>query len=136
MSACLKDFQNQAIDKKQKWSDNISIILEQELINAGEALHDAQQSQDPRSGLIKTINHLLVTATHFEKRAICTHFESTDPRRYMTSAEARAQAALCYALTATISAGLEEPVLALKYAEYFKVNFMLYLADSGSLSGH
>lgn len=111
-------------------SDGINDAGVQEILCAEHVLKEMQQSKRPQQDLTVVMFYLQTAATHFEERAVHAHFERANARRYTRGAEALARAATCYAIIATISARSGASEEALKYAELFKLDFMLYLADS------
>jgi hypothetical protein len=115
-------------------SDGINNLGVREIIYAEHIVKEVRQSKRPQQDLTYVIFHLQAAAAHFEVRAVHTHFEGANTHRYMIGAEALARAATCHAIIAVIFARSGAYKEALKYAELFKLDFMLYLADS-DLSG-
>jgi hypothetical protein len=130
LQAMMQRLANQELLLQSVVSNTMDSLGNQEVRNAQEALRDALISSSPRHELTSAINHLQSAATHFEEKAARVHFGKEGyPPKYTVSAEALSKTANCYAVIATIYAGLKERDLTAKYASLCKVCFLLSLND-------
>jgi hypothetical protein len=123
LQAITQRLANQELLLQSVVSNTMDSLGNQEVRNAQEALKDALMSSSPRHELTSAINHLQSAASHFEEKAARVHFGKEGyPPKYTVSAEALSKAANCYAVIATVYAGLKERDLTAKYANLFKAD--------------
>jgi hypothetical protein len=130
LSPLLRHLRKQETTTPDGNSDGINDLGVQEIISAEHIVKEVRQSNRSQQDLTSVIFHLQTAAAHFEVRAVHIHFERANAHRYTIGAEALARAATCHAIIAIIFARSGAYEETLKYAELFKLDFMLYLADS------